>query len=597
MTSRRPTPARKPATPERPAPQSGAVDVWLAGLAALVPLVVHRRVLGAYFVPDDFVQLARAHGFEPWPASVWRWLSGWAVARVTTAWFGTDPWPYHALHLALLALAAALLYRLARRWGASPLAAFAGAAVFGASRVHFTALVATSWTGEFLSLALVLGALLAFGPGARRTAGAALLLVAALAAKESVLALPLALLLVPAAAPRGTPARRAALALAAAGIVAGAVFIADGRLSGRIAGGAYETDFGANLAWSLFTLLRWAADPVTPVPDLATNPDPGAWPAGLAVLAALLAAGIALRRRAPVASAGVAWCLLGLLPVLPLANQTYLHYLVTPWAGIGLAIAGALDAWVLPALAGPGRAPRPAFAGRAIWAVLALVLAWSLTQDRLLAARRTAVLPGGDTPVDPVLRKSEYARRLVEETRAALGGRRARVAYFILEGTQFHVDLRTGEKRPLTPEELAAMPNVVAGTLGDGTPLRILAPNVDSVLFVRRLEGSLEGFECFLPDENLHLQHLGRPPEALELLGAGLVQAGLPGPAARMLGTAAREWPGRPRLLWVDAVALAQLGERDAARARLREIVRVAPADSFAARAREALASEPAPGR
>lgn len=562
----------------------------LLGIAvALLTLLVQRRVLGAYFTPDDLLQLERASGLVHWPVSAWRWLSGWAYAKLATSAFGADPWPYHAVNLGLLALAAALLFALARRLGASAPAAFVAAALFGASRVHFTALVATSWTSEFLSLALALGALLVLDARPWRLVAASLLMVAAVSAKESVLLLPAALL--PALPARE---RRPLLVLAAAGALAGAWCIADGGGTGRFAGEAYATAFGVNMAASLFTLARWAVDLTTPIPDALTSADPGAWVTGLPVVLALAALAVLLRRRAPYAAAGAAWWLLGLLPVLPLLHQVNLHYLVAPAAGLSLVVAGALDAWVFRRAGQPSpggrRAPRLAWAAAAV-----LVVAWAAAQERLLDARWTAVLPGGDAPADPVLRKSEYARRLIEGTRDALEGRRARVAFFLLDDTMGLHDLRTGGTGELRPGETRR--NAVESILGDGTALRALVPNVDSVLFVHRLDSSLEGFDCFLPTREVHARYLGKPPEAFEVLAMNLVRAGLHDAAARMLEYEGRMWPGRPRLLWMEAVALQRSGQNRRAMQVLRDLVRAAPGDPLAASAQDVLDSAAAEGQ
>lgn len=560
----------------------GWIAAALALLAAAVTLLVQRRALGAYFTPDDLLQLERASGLAHWPVSAWRWLSGWAYAKLATSAFGADPRPYHAVNLGLLALAAALLFLLARRLGASRPAAFVAAALFGASRVHFTALVATSWTSEFLSLALALGALLALGARPWRLLAASILMVAAVSAKESVLLLPAALL--PAARPGE---RRPLLVLLAAGAIAGAWCLADGGGTGRFAGEAYATAFGPNMAASLFTLARWAVDLATPIPDALTSADPGAWTTGLPVVLALAALAVLLRRRAPCATAGAAWWLLGLLPVLPLVHQTNLHYLVAPAAGLALVVAGALDAGLFRAAwAAPGGRRSPALA----WGAAALIVtAGAVTQDRLLEARWTAVLPGGDAPADPVLRKSEYARRLIEGTRDALAGRRARVAFLLLDDTMGLHDLHTGASRALQPGEVRR--NAVESILGDGTALRALVPNVDSVLFVHRLDSSLEGFDCFLPTRECHARHLGKPPEAFEVLAMNLVAAGLHEAAARMLEFEGRLWPGRARLLWMEAVALQRSGEHGRAMNVLRRLVRAAPDDPLASSAREVLGS------
>ncbi|MCC6651908.1 MAG: hypothetical protein IT348_12225 [Candidatus Eisenbacteria bacterium] len=576
----------------------GALAPLLVMVAvAALSMLVQRRTLGAFFTPDDlvFLRMARAAESQAGAVQGWRWLSSSTFRALANGPFGIDPVPYHALNLVLLAIASALLFLLARRWGASTAAAAAGAACYGVSRVHFTALASASSHGEFLAVTLLLTALLVAARSGIRMACAAALVVAALLAKESVMLVPLAALLVPAPAAGGRSSRPAGhlLVVALASLAAGGLLLGVGRSSGALAGGAYEIAFGRNLADSLFTLLQWSLDGVRAIPDLATEPDPLAFVWGLPSALAIGALAWWSRRRAPLVAVGAAWWVLAVLPVLPLVHQTYLHYLVTPWAGFGLAIAGLADlafAWA----AGRTMDARVASLARG-GALLACLIActFALAQERLLDRRWTERLPGGDIPRDPVLRKSEFTRRVVEETAQALAGRRARVAYLVLDGAQEQLDVRSGERQALDGGAAVPVRHALPVTLDDGAVLRLLVPTVDSVLFVRKWMGPLEDFEHFYAFGDMHLQPLGRPPGAYERMALGLVGAGLPEPAVSLLDGASGAWPERPSLLWAHAIALARTGRHERARARLRDIVRIAPEDSFAVRAREALASLP----
>src|SRR5436190_14979480 len=169
------------------APPPWAVFVALAALAA----VVGRHTLGGFFALDDLILFQQSAGIRPWPLTPWRWLSGWAWFHAVVPFWGHAPFPYHAASLALHALNVVLLHRLARRWGASPLAAWLGAGLYAASRLHFPALFAASSIGELLALTFTLAALLA----SRRPWLALALFAIALSAKESVLLVPCAALL------------------------------------------------------------------------------------------------------------------------------------------------------------------------------------------------------------------------------------------------------------------------------------------------------------------------------------------------------------------------------------------------------------------
>lgn len=572
-----------------------AAAALLASCAAVaVTIAVHRRALGAFFTPDDlvFLRLARAAGTAGGPPSAWRWLSSVTFRALANGPFGLEPAPYHALNLALLAAAVALLFLLARRWGASVPAAFAGAACFGASRVHHTALASASSHGEFLAAGLLLAALSSLARSRARFTAAVCLLLAAMLAKESVLLVPFACVV----AARGTSPRREHLRLALVALVGGALLLAAGRSSGALAGGAYSIGFGANLAHAAFTLLGWSLDFATPIPDLATEPDPRAFVFGLPVAAALVAAAWWGRRRAPLVTVGLAWWLLAVAPVLPLVHQTYLHYLVTPWAGLGLAIAGALDLAlerIAVRRAASGAAER---ASVAVAAAFALVAVFAAAQDHLLARRHDERLPVGDVPRDPVLRKSEFARRVVQETAAGLTPGCSRVAYFVLDGAQDRLDMRSGDRAAVRDPDAEPLRHALTVTLDEGRVLRLLVPAVDSVVFVRRWAGPLEGFDHFYAFGDMRVQPLGSGPDAYERMALALVKSGHPEPAAALLDSATAAWPDRPSLLWAHSVALARTGQSRRARARLHEIVRIAPGDAAAARAREALAAIQEPG-
>jgi hypothetical protein len=168
-----------------------------------VALLVQRHVLHQYFALDDLILFQQAAGIRPWPHTLWRWLSGWAWFRAVLPLWGHAPFPWHAASLALHTVNVVLLHRLARRWGASPVAAFVGAGLFAASRLHFPALLAATSIGELLSLTGTLAALLLVGPGARMAFAIATFALA-LSAKESVLLVPFAAVFV---APPGRPLR------------------------------------------------------------------------------------------------------------------------------------------------------------------------------------------------------------------------------------------------------------------------------------------------------------------------------------------------------------------------------------------------------
>jgi hypothetical protein len=452
------------------------------------------------------------------------------------ATLGHAPFPYHAASLLLHVANVMLLHRLARRWGASPLAAWLGAGLFAASRLHFPALFAATSIGELFALTFTLVALLLAGPGPRAwmALGAFAL---ALSAKESVLLVPFAALLV---APAGTTVRERARALApfvAGGALLGALLLASGVGSGRLAGEAYAVSLGANLAESVARLFGWTIDVRDPIPDLhATTTGVAHWLLPLIAVALTL---LAVRfGRDALLRAGTAWWWLAVLPVLPLPGRTYLHYLYTPLAGVALVVAALCDR-ALAARAGatPGR-------GRQRWAVALLVLVvYAAWNDVLLSVRADLRMTSTDWPLDPVLRKSEIARRGIEDTRAALAGRRANVAILIPASISRDVNLGSGAFSANTPVKRYALEDV----LDSGRSLEALVPEADSVVFVHDYEPGRAGWLLLLSLSDSHLVPLGVLPAAHASFVEAMLRSQFPRRRAGLRGQGARRPPGRCR--------------------------------------------------
>ncbi len=505
---------------------------WLMlAVLAIASLVVHRHTLASYFALDDLVMFQQAHGIRPWPLTAWRWLSGWAWFKAVVPFWGGAPFPYHATSLLLHVVNALLLLRLARRWGASAPAAWLAAGLFACSRLHFPALLAATSIGELLSLTFVLSALALASPRAdggteaRTVPWPALLAIAlAVSAKESVLLVPFAaLLMARGATPKPLAVAEAPapasfiqqasplLAVLATGALLGALLLASGLGSGRLGGQAYAVSFGANLFENVARLAGWSLDLVDPIPDLhaATS---GAARFVLSAVALALTL-LAWFRGGPLARAGAAWWWLAVLPVLSLPGRTYLHYLYVPLAGLSLSAAALFDAWV--SRRGGDAATRT---GRRVWAVAAAVLlVYGVWSDVLLSMRMDLRMTSVDWPLDPVLRKSEIARRSIEDVRKHLGGRRAHVAILIPASTSRGVDLGSGRVVPDAVVTRYALREV----LDDGLSLRAMVAAADSVVIVHDYEPGRVGWEYFVSQTDSHLVPLGPLPQG----HARLVQA------------------------------------------------------------------------
>ena len=544
---RKPAPASKLGGAATPAVARFTPPTWLV-VALLVALgaVVGRHTLGGFFALDDLILFQQSAGIRPWPLTPWRWLSGWAWFHAVVPLWGHAPFPYHAAGLLLHMLNAVLLFGLAKRWGASPLAACLGAGLFAASRLHFPALYAATSIGELLALTFTLAALLLAGRG-RRAWLALGAFALALSAKESVLLVPFAALLV---APNGTTVRERARALApfvAGGALLGALLLASGVGSGRLGGEAYTVSLGANVAESVARLFGWTIDLRDPIPDLhATTTGAASWLLPLlAVTLSLLPFRIG---RDALLRSGTAWWWLAVLPVLPLPGRTYLHYLYTPLAGAALVVAGLCDR----ALA--ARAAARSGGGRQRWAVASLVLvAYAAWNDVLLSVRADLRMASTDWPLDPVLRKSEIARRGIDDTRAALAGARARVAILIPASISRDVNLGSGTVSADTPVKRYALEDV----LDSGRSLQAFVQETDSVAFVHDYEPGRAGWVLLLSRSDSHLVPLGVLPAAHARFVEAMLASQLPAAALDYADKALADQP--------DDAAMRALRERAAA--------------------------------
>ena len=544
----------------------------------LLVVLVHRRVLGTFFALDDLVMFQQVHGLAAWPGSPWLWLSGVAWFRVVTPLWGEQPLSYHAAALLLHALNACLLGQLARRWGASRAAAWLAAGLFVACPLHFTVLLAATSVGELLALLFTLLAL------ARRRAdlAAATLIVLALLSKESVLLVPVAALAIPGPGPalRDRVRRLAPVAIPCA--VAGAALLAWGAFTGRLGGHAYAADLGPNVVQNAGRLAGWSLWAREAIPDLhAGISGAAAWTWSLAAIGLTLLAAVCPVR--PLVRAGAAWWWLAVLPVLPLVGRTYLHYLYVPLAGLALVGAGLFDAATERSR---GRLRRPGLRGGAAAAATVLVLAYAALSDRQLGARMAARMPSVDWPLDPVLRKSEIARRSIADVSAALAGRRAKLVLLLPAAVAERIDLGTGRSLGAGTGERYELESVLDG----GRSLCAFVPAVDSVEFAHDFVPGHREFTFFVTEPDGRVADIGSPPHAHAMLISTLLGNGHVRAAVEYADRALAGWPGDPECLSVAAFANERAGSHERGLELLRELVRVAPGDPLAGPARRVLA-------
>ena len=513
-----------------------ARDLALALACVALSWWVYRAVPGGFFSPDDLIYLERARGLVPEPPGLWRFLSGIAWFHLLVPVFGAHPQPYLLANLALHGLCIVGVYAWVRSLGGGALAATVAAALFGTSRLHLTVLAQAVTVAEPLSLLLAIAALFMARMRSRFAMPLVLLaFTAALLCKETVLLLPL-LLLVPDASPGPLRSRalRCAVLLAPGVLLAlylslpsvhAAIFVND----------VYTRAYGMNVFHNLMTLTHWALDFQTPTPDLYSVLSTTAWRSALWPMLGLALVAVLAWRATRLPSLGLAWWLLTLAPVLPLVHQRYLHYLYVPLAGLTIALGASLE-WLSGLRAGAvGRRGAPARSStRATigWAIAAGVIAAQVAaSDALLEERAAGRIERFGLPSDPFLRKAETARRAIVAVGKATGGRRMRAVFVIPEA---------GWTRGLA--------GVLHSILGEGLALRAVYPSLDSVAFVPRWTRAYGDFEVFYGRVDGNVVPLGRGPAAHVKLAALLIGDGCIEDARDGIAAAVADYPEDPNL-------------------------------------------------
>ena len=496
------------------------VGTWLGGLlVAAAGAWVFRGALVQFFAADDFPALARAMGLLPRLHGLWRLLSGQLYFDLMRPIAGLDPRGYHAASLLLHLGCAVALYGLLRRHLSTP-AALAGATCFATHPAHFTTTYWVSAVGGPLALLLALGALFA---GLRRDPLrwlAVPLFAAALLARESVVLLPLGLVVMLEWESRlrsegGAHAWRDPLALTLAGLaLALAGSFAAGDVMGAQSGSAaYRLDLGRGLLANLMTYLGWTANFLLPTVRRfqdAADPLVYGWGAGLLLLWLAGSASIGLRRRGWLAAGAL--YLAFLLPVLPLGHHTYHYYLQAPLAGFAWCVAAALDLCFErlsrpdrptarprrgPAAASPPDHPGP---GALRWG-LALAAVALFTANGALLVRRIETTPFPGAPglhSDATVDRAAIAKNAIASLRESPLPERARILFWSPIGRSLAGD-------PGRPE--GYFERNVRAALFDGLAVRVFFPGVDSVRFVsayRSLPGPYR-YAVYRPDGRLRV--------------------------------------------------------------------------------------------
>lgn len=542
-----------PGRTRRPrAPRAPELALLLACIA--LALWVYRSTLGAYFTPDDLIYLERVQGIVPQSPTLWRYLSGVVYFRALFPLFGAEAFPYMLTNWLLHGLTVAALFLWVRSYGGGVLAATAAAALFGTSRLFLTVVSQVVTVAEPLALLLALAALaMARRPGWPWLLGALVTFTAALLCKETVMLLPLMLLL-PGAAPGTLPARASRYAVLMVPTVLLLAYLSSPSVQAAIfVNQAYQRAYGMNVFHNLMMLTGWTFDLQSTVPDLLATLSTTAWHTSLWIVLGLGAVAAFAWRTSTLPALGALWWLLTLAPVLPLLTQRYLHYLYLPAAGLAMAL-GACFEWAL--MGRFGRHPMPTArksggsAPPAPSGIVRAVLAWTLAgalilghvarSDTLLRERASLQLSTIDLPVDPFLRKSVTARRAVAAVRRATAGRRVS-AVFVVPAFG-----RTSK-----------LAEIFHSILGEGRALRAACRNLDSVVFVPRWSPAYLEFELFYGRVDGNVVGVGRGPEAHRRLAVLLISDRYHQDARANLEAALVAYPTEPRLraLYANLIA------------------------------------------
>jgi hypothetical protein len=559
-------PGGGPAPPSASSPWTALVRELPFVLACVaLSLWIYRSALGAYFSPDDLTYLERVRGIVSQPPTLWRYLSGVAYFQVTYPLFGAHPVPYFLVNWLLHGLTVASIYAWVRAYGGGVLAATLAAALFGTSRLHLTVVAQVVTVAEPLAMVLAMAALaMTRRNGWVWLLGGLVMFSAALLCKETVLLLPLVLLLPgPLAGPLRARALRYAALMVPSLLIIG--YMSDPRTHDAIfVNDIYQRAYGINLFHKLMMLTGWAFDMQTPTPDLSATLSTTAWHASLWITLGLLVLGAVAWRSTTLPALGVAWWLLTLAPVLPLLKQHYQHYLYVPMAGLAMALGSGLE-WALrvphatrrpmsaPAAKparGSSRARGPARSGGLRSALgwglaAAIILGHVALSEGLLEQRSAPRLARVDLPVDPFLRKAETARRVVTSVGQSIGGRRMSAVFVVPE---------SGWTWKLA--------EILHSILGEGRALRAVYPNLDSVAMVPRWSTAYRDFELFYGRVDGKVVDVGRGPEAHLRLARLLIADRCGRDARDNLAAALMAYPDDARLksLYAQVAADARVG-------------------------------------
>lgn len=483
----------------------------LTGLLGLVLIIVlglwaQRHLLILFFGADDLIHLQQAAGLLPTAPTPYRLISQVVYFRAMLAAFGTDPLPYYAVGLGVHISNAILLRFGLLRLGASSVLAWTAAALFAACPAVTPMLGSAVNVNGSMALFFTLTAFLVAGPGSARAALSVVAFILALLSRESVVLLPV----VPMLAGMGRQGAGRAVAwrlLPALGAL-GVVGLVTLRSAGLGPGEVYRLGTPSTFAANLATYSAWVTNLVDPLPDIITAPHRELIVAGLLAHLAVFGLPLVIGASRRIVFLALAWWFLALLPVLVLAQQTYLHYAYAALPGAAIGIA-ATAVWVLSRWSSRGAPWRGAVS---VAMLLTLMASVSLRAEAMTRARLEARTPDRALPLDPVRRKAELARRAVASMRAVLLPSDRDVA--IYGAPSASITYRVSDGAVVARKSTKGV-DLLATVLGDGLALRLFFPEVRRIEMVDHWSTQDCDRALFMRGADVTILRLGSGPGAL----------------------------------------------------------------------------------
>ncbi len=573
------------------APRAPALLLDAVATVALAACAVAAYVhaTGYYFSQDDFVFVARAQGLESYPDLLGplgtRVISTRLYFQLMHYIFGMDAGPYHWASVLLHALNAALVYLVARLWTGERLPALVAGLTFATFDLAFTAVYWISGVQDLLALTFLLISALIWvsreerGPAVVAASAAAMAL--SLLCKEVGILFPGVLFLM--AWARGGWRARILKALGPHFVISAGALVLILIQSSKVAqGGAYETGITTGLFHNLATYVVWTADVLRPFKDRVAAIDYEAWKPALLISVAILTYLVVSRgRQARMQWAALGWCALVIAPVLPLLRHTYLYYLYPAAPGVAMLLG-------LAALRLTGFLNHryPAWDDRAGWAVtLSATAGLCLLGVHNVRARETTYIREDiKLPHDHVLRSAVIAgnaaatlaeQPLPEGADLLLINPLQAIAFDATEG---RVETHLMTRSRIEPKALRY-----------GLVLKLLKPDLGSIVFADRMEAKWEDRHTIFYDPLGRLSYIGTGSEALANLALLHMRVRDPDleEAMRLSRRAVSLSPSNPRANLAYGIALFKTGSDSLGKEYIQEAASLTPSSARKANALE----------